>query len=283
MIKEHKSTLWAGDLAFLEAPRWHQGHLWVSDVFGNKLYTVQPGGRRALQCHVPHRPAGIGFLPDETAVVVSMQDRKLLRLVDGVPEVYADLSRVARGDLNDLVVDERGWIYVGNFGYDSLGGAPKALTELHVVEPDGTIHVAADGLEFPNGMVLINEGRTLVVAETWACRLTAFDRASDGRLSNRRVWADLGEREPDGICADASNAIWAACLNSGEFVRVLDGGEITDRVQCSRHAVSCALGGVAGKTLFCTAYAGDYEDMLAGKLLGGVFTLEVEIAGIPLG
>ena len=281
MVREHKSTLWAGDFAYLEAPRWHRDRIWVSDVFGKKLYTVQPDGSRTLQCDVPHRPAGIGFLPDGTVVVVSMQDRKLLRLVEGGTEVYADLSSVARGDLNDMVVDERGWIYVGNFGYDSLGGAPKALTDLHVVEPDGTIHLAADGLEFPNGMVILNEGRTLVVAETWACRLTAFDRDSNGRLSNRRAYADLGEREPDGICADASNAIWAACFNTGEFVRVLDGGEITDQVRCSGHAVSCALGGAAGRTLFCSAYKGNFEEILAGKLLGGIFTVEVEIPGLP--
>ena len=163
----------------------------------------------------------------------------------------------------------------GNFGYDSLGGAPKAPTDLHVVEPDGTVHIAAGGLEFPNGMVIIDEGRTLVVAETWACRLTAFDRDSDGRLSNRRIFADLKTREPDGICADASNAIWAACFNTGEFIRVLDGGEVTDQLRCGQHAISCAIGGRDGKTLYCSAYDGNFDDMLVGKPLGRLFTIEV--------
>jgi sugar lactone lactonase YvrE len=204
-----------------------------------------------------------------------MQDRKLLRLTDGGISVFADLSDIARGDLNDLVVDERGWVYVGNFGYDSLGGAPKALTDLHVVEPDGTIHIAAGGLEFPNGMVIINEGRTLVVAETWACRLTAFDRDAEGRLSNRRIFADLKTREPDGICVDASDAIWVASFNTGEFIRVLDGGQVTDQLRCGEHAISCAIGGEDGKTLFCSVFDGDLDAMLVGKPFGRLLTVEL--------
>ena len=278
--KEHRPTLWADDFVFLEAPRWRQDRLWVSDVFDKKLYTIQPDGSRTVLRELPHRPCGIGFLPDGTAVVVSMRDRKILRIVDDGFEVYADLSGLATGDLNDLVVDEQGRIYVGNFGYDFHGGAPKAATDMHVVELDGSTRVAASGLEFPNGAVIINGGRTLVVAETWACRLTAFDRASNGELSNGRLYADLGHREPDGICADTAGGIWVACFNTGEFVRVLDGGEVTDRAVCGRHAIACQLGGMDGRTLFCSAYTGTVEDIEAGKRLAALFTVEVETPGI---
>jgi sugar lactone lactonase YvrE len=151
---------------------------------------------------------------------------------------------------------------------------------MHVVEPNGAIHIAASGVEFPNGMVIINDGRSLVVAETWASRLTAFDRSPDGRLSNARLYAALGNRQPDGICADSENAIWAASFNTGEFLRVVDGGKVTDRITCGQHAIACALGGEEGKTLYCSAYTGSIEDMEAGKRLGAIFTVEVDVPGV---
>lgn len=278
-MKEYQPILFADNFVFLEAPRWHQDRLWVSDVFDLKLYTLEPDGRRTVVCDVPHRPSGIGFMPDGTPIVVSSRDRKLMKVVDGRLAVHADLSRYAAGDVNDFAVDDRGRIYVGNFGYDFHGGAPKAPTDIHLVEPDGSIHVAASGLEFPNGIVIMNGGRTLVVAETWSCRLTAFDRNAAGQLSNRRIFADLGHREPDGICVDAEGGIWAACFNTGEVVRVLDGGEVTDLIACSRHAIACQLGGKDGKTLFCTVYTGTLEDMAAQERLAAVYTVEVDIPG----
>lgn len=278
--RQHHPALWADDFVFLEAPRWHQERLWVSDVFDRKLYTIDVDGRRTVLHELPHRPCGIGFLPDGAHVVISMRDRKLMKMADGALALHADLSTLAAGDLNDMTTDDQGRIYVGNFGYDYHGGAPKASTDLHVVEPDGAVRVAASGLEFPNGMVIINDGRTLVVAETWACRLTAFDRADDGALSNRRVFADLGHREPDGLCADRDNAIWVACFNTGEFLRVFDGGVVTDRATAGSHAVACQLGGADGRTLFCSAYGGTEKDIEAGKRLGALFTVEVDTPGI---
>jgi sugar lactone lactonase YvrE len=166
-----------------------------------------------------------------------------MKVFDGTLSVYADLSDIAAGDLNDLVVDDVGRAYVGNFGYDLFGGAPIEVTDMHLVEPNGTVRVAASGLEFPNGAVIVDCGRTLIVAETWCGKLTAYDRAANGDLSNRRIFADLGGRQPDGICADRHGAIWAGCYNTGEFVRVLEGGEITDRIEFDGNAVSCTLGG----------------------------------------
>jgi sugar lactone lactonase YvrE len=280
-MRDRRVETFAEGFAFLEAPRWRNNLLWVSDVFDTKVYTLDPAGSRALICEVPQRPAGLGFLPDGTLIIASMRDRKLLKLVSGGVETYADLSSHANGDVNDFVVDERGRIYVGDFGYDFYGGAPARPTNLHVVSPDGSIEVAAKGVEFPNAMIITNHGRTLVVAETWVRRLTAFDRDPEsGALSGRRVFADLGGREPDGICVDQEGAIWTSCYNTGEVVRVLDGGAITDRVAFAGHAVACTLGGADGRTLYCTAYIGSADDLQSGKRLAGVFTVEVETPGV---
>jgi sugar lactone lactonase YvrE len=274
-MKEHQATLVADGFIFLEAPRWHDNRLWVSDVFDLKLYNVTEDGVRSVVCDVPGRPAGIGFLPDKTPLVVSCAEKKLMKVSGGALSVYADLSNVATGDLNDLVVDDIGRVYVGNFGYDLFGGAPIEVTEMHVVEPDGSIRVAAAGLEFPNGAVIKDQGRTLVVAETWCGKLTAYDRAENGDLSNRRLFADLGDRQPDGICADRHGAIWAGCYNTGEFVRVLEGGAISDRVEFDGNAVSCAIGGTDGNTLYCCVYLGTDEQLQARERRSAIYKIEL--------
>jgi sugar lactone lactonase YvrE len=274
-MKEHQATLVADGFVFLEAPRWHDNRLWVSDVFDLKLYNVTEDGERTVVCDVPGRPAGIGFLPDKTPLVVSCAEKKLMKVSEGALSVYADLSNVAAGDLNDLVVDDIGRVYVGNFGYDLFGGAPIEVTEMHVVEPDGSIRVAAGELEFPNGAVIKDRGRTLVVAETWCGKLTAYDRAENGNLSNRRLFADLGDRQPDGICADQHGAIWAGCYNTGEFVRVLEGGEISDRVAFEGNAVSCTIGGKNGNTLYCCVYLGTCEQLQARERRGAIYKTEL--------
>lgn len=279
----YEPTLFAEDFIFLEAPRWRDGELWVSDVFDEKVYRLGTNGSRAVVCEVPHRPSGLGFMPDGTPIVASARDRKLMKIVGRDLVVHADLSSVAAGDVNDFAIDECGRIYVGNFGYDFHGGAPSAAADLHVVDSDGGIRVAASGLEFANGTLIMNGGRTLVVAETWCRRLTAFDRDSDGHLSNRRIYADLGTREPDGICVDAEGGVWACCFNTGEVIRVLDGGTITNRIKCSNHAISCQLGGADRKTLFCTVYTGTLEDMGLHKRLAAVYAIRVDIPGATEG
>ena len=274
-MKEHQATLVADGFVFLEAPRWHDNRLWVSDVFDRKLYTVTEDGIRQLVCKVPGRPAGIGFLPDKTPIVVSCADKKLMKVSENAISVYADLTDVATGDLNDLVIDDAGRIYVGNFGYDLFGGAPIQLTDMHAVEPDGSVRVAAAGLEFPNGAVIKDDGRTLVVAETWRGSLTAYTRSEDGELSNRRLFADLNGRQPDGICVDKQEAIWAGCYNTGEFVRVLEGGEITDRVKFYGNAVSCALGGSNGSTLYCCVYLGTDEQLRERQPRSAIYKVDL--------
>ena len=276
-MHDHIATRLIDDFIFLEGPKWRDGTLWVSDVFDHKVYRLGLDGSRDVVAHVPHRPSGLGFLPDGTLIVASSKDFRLYRIADGQIAEYADLTAHATGDVNDFAVDAAGRIYVGNFGYDYDAGEPRKTTNIHRVDPDGSISVAAPDVDFPNGMVIINQGRTLVVAETWEGRLTAFDLSPDGILSNRRVFADLGERQPDGICADAEGAIWTGCFNTGEFLRVLDGGEITDRVQFDGSGVSCVIGGADGHTLFMTVYCGPVADLVAGKRKAAVFTLPVAV------
>lgn len=277
-MRERKAELFADDFVFLEAPRWHQDRLWVCDVFDAKLYTLDIGGKRTLVLDaLPPRPNSIGFLPDGTPVIVASVQRQLMKIVDGALSMHADLSALATGDLNDFVVDDCGRIYIGNFGYDLFAGAPIAPTDLHVVELDGSVRIAARGVEFPNGSVLTDDGRTLVIAETWAGRLTAFERSPNGDLSKGRIYADLCGRQPDGICLDSAGGIWVASFNTGEVVRVLDGGEVTDRVLLGGHAVACQLGGPDGKTLFCSAYAGTMQEMQDKARRGAVFATRVDV------
>ena len=277
----HESAqLLADNFAFLEGPRWYGGHLWVSDIADMKLYRVTVEGDREVVCEVPHRPSGLGFLPDGTPVVASMVDRKLMRVVDGKLVLHADLSALAPADLNDLVVDGQGRVYVGNFGYDLFGGADKAPADLYVVEPDGSARVAASGLDFPNGVVLKDGGKTLVVAESWSNRLTCFERDDKGNLSGRRLYADLDEHQPDGICVDREGGVWVPCFNTGDVLRILDGGVVTDRISLGdRRAVACQLGGHDGRTLFCCTFDGPPEDLMSRKRLAAIYTLRVAVPG----
>jgi len=269
--------LFAEGFLFLEAPKWRAGQLWVSDVFDRKVFALSQDGAIRTTIAVPHRPAGLGFLPDDALVIASQADQKLLRWDGRTLAVHADLAGHAVGYLNDFAIDARGRIYVGDFGYDRVGGETPRPTSLHRVDPDGHIARIAEDLEFPNGSVIVDGGRTLVVAETWVGRITAFDLSESGELTNRRLFADLKERQPDGICADAEGAIWAACYNTGEFLRVLDGGEITHRAKVDGAAISCTLGGADGRTLFMSAFLGTEADMEAGKRASVVLAGEAEV------
>jgi sugar lactone lactonase YvrE len=274
-MEQLKPDLFASGFMFLEAPKWHDGKLWVSDVFDNKVFVFSATGHCESFVEIPNRPSGLGYLSDGSLIIVSARDSKLLRFNGAELSDYADLSNHATGWLNDFAIDAQDRIYVGNFGYDFIAGEARRTTSLHRVDPDGTIATVAEQVDFPNGSVVINEGRTLIVAETWEARLTAFDISLSGELSNRRLYANLGKRQPDGICADAEGAIWAGIYNTGEFVRVLDGGEITHYVKFDGSGISCTLGGPGGRTLFLTAYIGTAEDMAAGKRNSAIFTVDV--------
>ncbi|WP_294393754.1 SMP-30/gluconolactonase/LRE family protein [uncultured Sphingomonas sp.] len=274
-MRDHQATMFADDLLLLESPRWHDGRLWVADILDHKVYTLAADGTRSVVCEVPHQPIGMGFLPDGTLVIASKKDRRLMKLVDGQLVLHADLSGYATGDLNDLVVDDLGNVYIGNFGYDIDGGEPKKSSDLHMAAPDGSVRVAASGVEFPNGMVITDGGRTLIGAETWASRLLAYDRAADGTLSNCRIYAELGNQQPDGICIDAAGGIWIAGYETGEVVRIRADGTITDRIRCGGRAIACALGGADGRTLFSVTYQGGGADLEASKRLATVLKTDV--------
>ena len=276
-MRDHKATKLVEDFIFLEGAKWRGERLWVSDVFDHKVYRLGLNGEREKVVDVPHRPSGLGFLPDGTPIVASSMDFRLYKIIGNEIAEYVDLTPHVGGHVNDFTIDPQGRIYVGNFGYNYDAGDPAVETVIHRVDPDRSVHVAAEGIEFPNAMVIINNGKTLVVAETWRGKLTAFDRAPDGKLSGKRTFADLGPRQPDGICADAEGAIWTGCFNTGEFLRVKDGGEISDRVAFDGCGVACTIGGPTGHTLFCTVYCGPVADLVAGKRKAAVFTLQVAV------
>jgi sugar lactone lactonase YvrE len=271
-------------LVFGEGPRWRDGRLWLSDMHAGFVLALDSKGRAETIARVPARPSGLGWLPDGRLLVVSMHDRKLLRLDPGGLVVHADLAPLVSGDPNDMVVDDRGRAYVGNFGYDMLGGGRPAPANLVLVAPDGSARVVAEDLSFPNGTVITEDRRTLVVAESFGARLTAFRIAPDGSLAERRLFADLGGRTPDGICIDAEGCVWASCFGQDEFVRVRDGGEIVERVDVAgRRAVACALGGEGRLTLFLLTAETSIEDLAQSKSRAKVETVRVDVpgAGIP--
>jgi sugar lactone lactonase YvrE len=274
----------ADGFAFPEGPRWHDGRLWFSDQHDKRVVAVTPDGVTETIVHVPNQPSGLGWMPDGSLLVVSMLDRRVLRLVDSRLEQHADLTELAPGTTNDMVVDATGRAYVGNFGFDMYGGEKPVETCLIAVEPNGVSRVVAEGLGFPNGTVISADGRTLLVGESMATRITAFDIDGAGNLANRRVFAQLSGATVDGMCLDAEGAIWAACPFTGRCVRVAEGGEILDQVKGTHPgAFACMLGGEDRRTLYvCTAPTHEPAQTLAARQGRIEFvTVDVPGAGLP--
>jgi sugar lactone lactonase YvrE len=270
-------------LAFGEGPRWHEDRLWFSDMHALEVQKVGLDGNVQTVVEVPGHPSGLGWLPDGRLLVVSMEDRRLLRLDDDGLNEVADLSALAKFHINDMVVDTYGRAYIGNFGFDLYAEVEPCTTELILVLPDGQARVVADDLAFPNGMVITPGGRHLIVGESFGARLTAFDIAADGSLSNRRVWAQLDGAVPDGICLDAEGAIWLASPISNECLRVAEGGEVLERIPVEKQAFACMLGGDDRRTLFiCTATSGD-PSVATVERDGRIEMVQVDVpgAGIP--
>ncbi len=241
----------AEGLCFGEGPRWHDGALWLSDMHAHQVIRVDLDGTVTPVVEVEQCPSGLGWLPDGQLLVVSMIDRSVLRFDGEQLHLHADLSDLATYHCNDMVVDATGRAYVGNFGFNLHDGAKPTSAALICVTPDGEARVAADKLMFPNGVVITPDGNTLIVAETFGARLTAFDIDANGDLSNRRLWAELPKGAvPDGICLDSEGGIWSASPTTCECVRQDVGGEITHRVEVDQGAFACMLGGADGTTLF---------------------------------
>jgi sugar lactone lactonase YvrE len=263
------STVVTG-MAYLECPRWHDQRIWFSDFYTYRVYSAaEDGSDIRIEAEVPQQPSGLGWLPDGRLLIVSMRDACVLRReTDGTLVCHADVSGYVGGLLNDMVVDSQGRAFIGEFGFDLMGGGHLKTASLLRVDLDGTVTKAADDLWFPNGSV-ITSGGTLLVNETFGNRVTAFDIAGDGTLTNRRTWAKFGElpteREPekllpqiviapDGCCLDADGQLWIADGLGGRVIRVRQGGEITEEIPTGTGVFACALGGADGRTLYaCTA------------------------------
>ena len=269
-------------LTFGEGPRWHGGKLWFSDFYDHQVRTVDESGKAETIVEVAGRPSGLGWRPDGTLLIVSMTDRRLMRFAGGKLSVEAELAPLATGHCNDMVVDGMGRAYVGNFGYDRHAGEELRPAALIRVDPDRSVHKAADGLMFPNGTVITPDGKTMIVAETFAKRLTAYDVAADGTLSNRRVWAETPTCNPDGICLDAEGGIWVTGAFTHRMVRVLEGGQVTHDMDLGpRSAYACMLGGADRRTLFVITNSGS-GPATAEKREGRIEIMRVDVPGAGL-
>lgn len=242
------------DLVFGEGPRWRDGWLYFSDMHGGAVKRIRPDGRQEVVFEVDGHPSGLGWLPDGTLLMVSMNDHRLMRYRGGQLEEVADLGRWCTGPANDMVVDQYGHAFVGNLGFDYEKGEAMRAAVLLRVDPDGRVTVAAEDLICPNGMAITADGRTLVVGQSGSRELAAFDLAADGSLSGRQVYATLPEGAvSDGICLDAQDNVWVASPMTHEFLQLKRGSDtVLQRIDTGeRHAIACMLGGEDRRTLFC--------------------------------
>ena len=276
-------------LTFTEGPRWHDGRLYFSDFFTHRVLAVDTKGNMETIVETPQQPSGLGWSPDGSMLIVSMNDQKLLSFSNGELSEVADLSQLATHFCNDMVVDKKGNAYVGNFGFDLHAGEPIKPTNLILVRPGEEPCVVAENVFFPNGTVITPDDKTLIVGETFASCLTAFDINEDGTLTNRRVWADLRSIEegytpvPDGICLDAEGAIWVASPSTNDVIRVQEGGALLDKVEVDRGAFACMLGGENGNTLFISTANDSTEETCLKERSARIEVIDVDVprAGLP--
>ena len=242
-------TLMTG-IVFGESPRWHRERLWFCDWGAHEVVAVDLHGRSEVMARVPALPLSIDWLPDGRLLVVAGSDRRLLRgNPDGSLETHVDLASLCDRPWNEIVVDGRGNVYLNSIGFDMMAGEEVAPGIVALVTPDGSARQVADSVSFPNGMAVTPDNTTLIVAESYANRLTAFDIDADGGLSNRRVWADLGDGVPDGVCLDAEGAVWYGDVPNRCCVRVAEGGEVLETINLDRGCFACMLGGPDERTL----------------------------------
>jgi sugar lactone lactonase YvrE len=301
-------------LAFPECPRWRPDGLWFSDQHGGQIFRIGPGGGAEVMAQIPGGPSGLGWMPDGTLLAVSMHEKKLFAVALADPDsgsvpigegaaltVVSDFGPYHPGLSNDMVVDAMGRSYIGNIGYDIYGGEERRTTVLVLVDPTAERgpadavasghdrplvepQVVADDLMVPNGTVITPAGDRMIIAESLAQRLTSFRIAADGSLSDRQVFADLGEETPDGICLDADGGIWFASVNEHQVVRVEEGGRVTDRIATSgRRAIACMLGGDDRRDLYVCATR-TLDPNKSREILGGsieVCRVDVAGAGLP--
>jgi carbohydrate kinase (thermoresistant glucokinase family) len=248
----HTTTL-ADGLMFPEAPRWHDGELWFTDQHARRVLRMRADGHLNEVIRTPDLPGGLGWLPDGTALVVLMTEQHVCRIKQGRLEDYADLSGLASFHCNDMLVDNLGRAWVGNFGYDLHGGESVKTSEIILIPPGGSPRIVAQDVIFPNGMAITADGNTLIVAETFAAKITAFDITTVSELGNPRVWADLDGAYPDGLCLAADGSLWVAAPNINQVLHLREGGKILGRVISRGRPYACALGGDNDEQLYITS------------------------------
>jgi sugar lactone lactonase YvrE len=268
-------------LAFGESPRWHEGRLWFANWGTQEIVGLDLDGKSEVEARVPTTlPYSIDWLPGGPMLVVSGREALVLRQKPGGPLVnHSDLTKLGEV-FNEIVVDGRGYTYVNGGGSDPTAGTAFAPGIVALVTLDGSVRQVADGIAFGNGMAVTPDGSTLIVAESYGHRLTAFDIGADGSLSNRRVWADLGTGVPDGICIDAEKAVWYADVPNRCCVRVREGGVVLEAIELDRGCFACMLGGADRRTLFMMAaeWRG-MENMIGEARTGQVLIAEAPVPG----
>ena len=263
----------------LESPRWHGDRLYFSDWSAGEVLAVDLAGRSEVIARVRSLPLCTAWLPDGHLVIVSSPDGRLLRREpDGSLVTYANLGRPG---WNDIVVDGRSHAYVNGAGFNPMAGEEFRPGSVHLVTADGAVRQVADDIAFPNGMAVTADNSTLIVADSYRHQLVGFDIGADGGLSGRRVWADLGDGTPDGICTDAQDAVWYADVPNRRCVRVAAGGIMLQTVDLDRGGFACALGGPEGTTLFIVAaeWRGMTESEMVPPGSGQGLTIDVEVPG----
>ena len=299
MATREPTTLLTGG-SYFEGPRWHDGTWWVSDFYRHTVSRVTADGAETVVLEVPGQPSGLGWLPDGSLVVTSMKDGRVLRVVDGEATTLADIAEHCGGHANDLVVDAHGHVFVGDLAFDLMGGGTPRPTSLKRVDPDGSVHVVAADMWTPNGMAITEDGGTLLVDETLGNRITAFDLAADGSVSNRRAWAEFGPLPtgttteevigqlaiaPDGCTPDAEGHLWVADGIGGRVVRVAPGGSVVEEIAAPEGMglFACALGGEDGRTLLLCCAPDFFEHTRAPVREAVLVATEVDVphAGLP--
>jgi sugar lactone lactonase YvrE len=291
-MNSYTSNVIREGLSFGEGPRWHEGRLWFADFYRHGVFSIAgDGSDERLEHSVPSQPSGLGWLPDGDLLCVSATDQRVLRFSGSAESTFADISSYCSFWANDMVVSAAGYSYVGNFGFDldtllmehgveGLVTAPS--TNLVVLDPGGKAIQTIPDMDFPNGSVITPDGKTLIVGETMAFRLTAFNIGGDGTLSNRRVWAQFEFVATDGMCLDADGQIWLANAISNTCLRVKEGGEITGEVTTTQTAFACMLGGGAGTTLYIMTAPSSDRFKIADVTDGRIEVAEVTTPGAGL-
>lgn len=273
--QHHTSTLVDG-LMFPEAPRWHHGELWFTDQHARRVLRLNADGSLFEVTKTPDLPGGLGWLPDGTLLVVQMTERTVCSIVNSRLKTYADLSGLAGFHCNDLLVDSQGRAWVGNFGYDLHRGEAVKSAEIILIPVHGPPRIAARDVIFPNGMAITADGNTLLVAETFAARITALDISADGQLSNARLWADLNGAFPDGLCLNPDGTLWVAAPNISQVLQLREGGEILSRVFTHARPYACAIGGHNDDKLYITSSATDDPGKAKNQKSGRIEMLSLD-------